>query len=49
MTARDGQGKLLFRNRLMELLEANLERYSQDLEAHFMRHLAPFASRKERK
>ncbi len=49
MTARDGQGELLFRNRLMEFLEANLERYSQDLEAHFMRHLAPFASRKERK
>lgn len=48
MTARDANGKLIFRPHLMSLLQENLECYTRDLEAHFIKHLAPF-SNQERK
>lgn len=48
MTARDASGELIFRTRLMKLLQENPEGYARDLEAHFIRHLAPFSTQ-ERK
>ena len=48
MTARDASGELIFRTRLMKLLQENPESYARDLEAHFIRHLAPFSTQ-ERK
>jgi hypothetical protein len=43
MTARDAAGELIFRPHLLSLLQENLECYARDLEAHFIRHLAPFS------
>jgi len=42
MTERDGQGKWLYRSRLMTFLEENSEAYAANLEQHFVRHLKPF-------
>lgn len=43
MTARGADGELIFRLRLMKLLQENPDCYARDLEAHFIRHLAPFS------
>jgi len=48
MTARDAYGELIFRPRLMKLLQENPDCYARDLEAHFIRHLAPFSSSRSR-
>ena len=39
LSEKDGKGQRRFYNRLMELLEANPERYETNLENHFKRHL----------
>ncbi|HSH82432.1 MAG TPA: tagaturonate epimerase family protein [Herpetosiphonaceae bacterium] len=43
LTTRTEQGGWLFYDRLMALLRANPEAYAKNLEAHFVRHLQPFA------
>ncbi len=43
LTTRTEQGGWLFYDRLMALLRANPEAYAKNLEAHFLRHLQPFA------
>jgi hypothetical protein len=43
LTTRTPQGGWLFYDRLMDLLRANPEAYAANLEAHFLRHLQPFA------
>lgn len=45
LTARDANGRLRFRDRLMELLRANPEAYAANLEAHLVRHLRPFGKK----
>lgn len=45
LTARAADGRLRFYDHLMALLRANLEAYASNLEAHFVRHLKPFATR----
>lgn len=42
LNARDEDKQLRFYHRLMGLLEANPEAYAENLEKHFVRHLAPF-------
>jgi hypothetical protein len=43
LTARTGDGRSQFGERIMALLRANPETYAANLEAHFLRHLRPFA------
>jgi hypothetical protein len=43
LTVKDPQGRLCFYDRLMELLHSNSEAYAANLQAHFIRHLQPFA------
>ncbi len=43
LTARDADGQRLFYDRVMEVLRAHPEAYAADLQAHFLRHLQPFA------
>jgi len=43
LTAEDASGRGLFRERLRSALQAAPEAYAARLEAHFARHLAPFA------
>lgn len=43
LTSRLDSGDRRFYQRFMELLRANPEAYARNLEAHFLRHLAPFA------
>lgn len=43
LTARDGNGNSLFRERLLTVLEANEEVHYNVLQAHIGRHLAPFS------
>lgn len=43
LTTRTQQGEWLFYDRLMALLRANPEVYAKNLQAHFQRHLQPFA------
>jgi tagaturonate epimerase len=43
LTARSTDGQRLFYDRLMEVLRTHPEAYAADLEAHFIRHLRPFA------
>jgi hypothetical protein len=47
LTAVDANGRLRFRNRLVELLNLNAEEYASNLESHFVRHLEPFAAKME--
>lgn len=44
LTAQDGRGRLLFRDALLSGLHAAGERYAANLEAHLVRHLAPFVA-----
>lgn len=44
LTARSEQGGWRFYDRLMALLRAHPEAYARNLEAHFLRHLRPFAA-----
>jgi hypothetical protein len=44
LTSRTEQGGWRFYDRLMALLRANPEAYAINLEAHFLRHLLPFAT-----
>ncbi len=46
LTARDEKGEWRFYRRLTELLRQNPEAYAANLEAHFLRHLSPFAAAK---
>lgn len=43
LNERDGQGRLRFADRLFAALRASREAYATGLEAHFVRHMAPFA------
>jgi len=45
LTERTADGRLRFYDRFMNLLRANPEAYAANLEAHFLRHLRPFATR----
>ncbi len=44
LTTRTSDGHLLFYDRFMEVLRTHPEAYAADLEAHFLRHLRPFAA-----
>ena len=44
LTALDSRGRTLFRDALLACLRASHEAYAANLEAHFVRHLAPFAA-----
>jgi hypothetical protein len=44
LTTRTEAGGWLFYDRFMAPLRANPEAYAQNLEAHFLRHLSPFAA-----
>ena len=46
LRAKAGDGKPLFYDHFMQLLRANSDLYASNLEAHFRRHLAPFAGQK---
>jgi hypothetical protein len=46
VTAKCGDEKELFRQRLMSILQENRELYFCHLQKHFMRHLAPFTMSK---
>jgi len=48
LTARNADGQLRFYDHLMTLLRVNSEAYASNLEAHFVKHLAPFVSRGKR-
>ena len=48
LTARDADGQWLFYERIMQGLRTHPEAYAGNLEAHFLRHLRPFASWRER-
>ncbi len=48
LTARDASGQWLFYERIMQDLRTHPEAYADNLEAHFLRHLRPFASWSER-
>jgi hypothetical protein len=43
LTTRSDQGEFLFYDRLMDLLRRHPEDYAAHLEAHFLRHIRPFA------
>lgn len=45
LTATGQDGRRLFADRFMAVLDANPETYASYLESHFRRHLAPFAAR----
>jgi hypothetical protein len=42
LNERDGRGALVFAGRLFAALRAHREVYASTLQAHFLRHLAPF-------
>jgi hypothetical protein len=44
LTAKDKNHQLRFYPRIMQLLRDNSEQYANDLEAHFIKHLTPFAN-----
>ncbi len=44
LTTRTADGRWLFYDRFMEVLRTHPEAYAADLEAHFLRHLQPFAA-----
>ena len=44
LNERDGGGGLVFAGRLFDALRAHREAYASTLQAHFVRHLAPFAA-----
>jgi len=46
LTAQDGSGHYLFRDRLFKVLEANEETHYNALETHLSKHLEPFSSAK---
>jgi hypothetical protein len=46
LTARDARGAAHFREAILAVLQAHAERHAELLEAHFGRHLAPFAGRR---
>jgi tagaturonate epimerase len=48
LTAEDGSGGRLFHDRLMQALRRHAEAYAAMLEAHFLRHLRPFAAKEGR-
>ena len=43
LNERDARGELVFAGRLFDALRAHREAYASTLQAHFVRHLAPFA------
>jgi len=43
VTAQSPHGRFQFRDRLLELLNTHLDRYTEHVESHFIRHLKPFA------
>jgi hypothetical protein len=47
LTTRTEQGGWLFYDRFMALLREHPEAYAQNLEAHFVRHLQPFAETRQ--
>lgn len=44
LNERDGSGRLVFAGRLFAALRAHRDAYASTLEAHFVRHLVPFAA-----
>jgi hypothetical protein len=44
LTTRDEEGRLRFYDRLVEVLRKHPDTYAEGLEAHFLRHLQPFAA-----
>ncbi len=43
LTAKDEQGNFRFRDKLMSILRDYPDRYAEDIETHFRKHLMPFA------
>ena len=44
LTAQNNNGQYRFAGRIMELLRVHAEMYATNLQAHFLRHIKPFAN-----